>query len=61
MNPVRMEKFLRRMQRLPCCGDDAVFDARKNLVPRFGCFRNFAACARSRCSLTAGGALTPCR
>jgi len=59
MNPLRMEKFLRRAQRLPCCGDDAVFDARKNLVPGLGVSETSPPAPRSRCSLTAGGALTP--
>jgi len=43
LNPVQMEKFLRRAQRMPCRGDDAVFDARKYFVSGFGRFRNFAA------------------
>src|SRR6266581_6106861 len=40
-----MEAFLCRAQRLPCCGDDAVFDSLKTAVARLGCFRNLAACA----------------
>ncbi len=47
MNPVHLEKFLRRAQCLVRIGDNAVFDTGKNPVARFGRFRN----------LTAGAAL----
>jgi len=61
MNPVQLEKFLRGAQRLPCRGDDAVFDARKNLVPGLGVSETSPPAPRPRCSMTAGGALTPWR